>query len=731
MATGRLSSKGFERASKQLLDLTSEGLIVVDSQGRIEFANRAFREACGGEPVGLAIHELVAAAARPNVKASLDRILSGEQRSLQLRLQLAATTNALELQLERTGADDKVYGRARVVTHRSLLDAPVGMQGSLLEQKLRVLQDSERFLIVVSELDSSRLLDVNRGFERVYNVRAEDVIGKTAVEMGLLSADAQAGHAALLHSAGTRELNALDVRAPDGRTVKLLMHTAKVGDVEPALAVSIATDVTDYIVADERAKETDQRCRALFETLNDAMIFCDASGRLFDVNTAACKHFGYTREELLQMSILDIAPNPATTVDAVATELSRTSQVRFESVHRRKDGTLVPVELTICKIPYHGAFAVAGIARDLTEQRRIERQMRAGHHRLEAILQTLPDLLFEIDEDGMILDFHSSRTDLLTMPIAQFLGKKLSTLTTTEVSDIIMRSVHEALEHGLSSGAQYQVKTGRWFELSAARNAVSPGERRRAVALARDITERKHHEQELQRSNEELSRFTYTVSHDLKSPLVTIRSFAGMLRKDLAKGDSERVERDINFIEKAASRMHQLLEDLLQLSRVGRATSAPERLSLQELTQEACELVAGQIAQNGAIVEVTEERLWFTGEHTRMLEVFQNIIDNAIKFAKPGEPARVQVSIEHGTGSEPLVVCVRDHGIGIDPRFKHRLFGLFEKLQPEASGTGIGLALIKRIIDVHGGRVWIESDGIGAGAALRFTLPTMTTETTT
>jgi PAS domain S-box-containing protein len=350
---------------------------------------------------------------------------------------------------------------------------------------------------------------------------------------------------------------------------------------------------------------------------------------------------------------------------------------------------------------------------------------------MQAILQTLPDLLFEIDEDGVIRDFHSSRTDLLTVPIEHFLNKKLCELTTPEVSGVIMRSVHEALEHGHSSGAQYQVRDERWFELSAARRSVPAGQRACAIALARDITDRKHHEQELLRSNEELSRFTYTVSHDLKSPLVTIRSFAGMLRKDLVKGDSERVERDLHFIEKAATRMHQLLEDLLQLSRVGRKSAEPERLSLQELSREACELVAGQIAQNGAQVEITPTPLWLIGDRTRLLEVFQNALDNAIKFAKPNEPAHIQISIERGAATEPLIVCVRDHGIGIDARFKHRLFGLFEKLQPEASGTGIGLALIKRIIEVHGGRVWIDSDGLGTGSSLRFTLPSMSLEEVT
>lgn len=727
MATLRQSSQISGHASSHLLDLTSEGLIVVDSRARIEFANRAFREACGCEPVGLMLFELVAAAARPELRASLERFFAGAERSLQLKLQLVTSTNALELQLERReGEREHVYGRARVVTHRIALDAPESAVGMLLERKLRVLNESERFLFAVSELDSARFLDVNRAFERIYGIRAQDAVGRTAVELGLLSEEDQARHAALLHQAGTRELNALNLQAPDGRALKLLMHTSKVGDFEPALAVSIATDVTDYVAAQERAQETDQRCRVLFENLNDGMFFADAQGRFFDVNGAACKQLGYTREELLRMSVRDIAPTPSKTMRELFAAFENSSQVRYESVHRTKDGQLVPVELTLCKIPFQGAFAVAGIARDLTEQRRIEAEIREAHTRMQAILQTLPDLLFEIDEDGVIRDFHSSRTDLLTVPVERFLGNKIGDFTTPEISFAIMRSIHEAIEHGLSTGTQYQVRGQRWFELSAARRLVSHGQRACAVALARDITERKEHEQELLRSNEELSRFTYTVSHDLKSPLVTIRSFAGMLRKDLVKGDSERVERDLHFIEKAAARMHQLLEDLLQLSRVGRKTNAPERMSLQELVRDTCELVAGQITQNGAAIEVTSTPLWLHGDRTRMLEVFQNIIDNAIKFAKPNEPARIRITVEHGAVGEPPVVCVRDYGIGIDARFKHRLFGLFEKLQPDASGTGIGLALIKRILEVHGGRVWIDSDGIGAGTSLRFTLPSMT-----
>lgn len=162
MATPRQSTQNSEHASRYLLDLVSEGLIVADSRGRIEFANRAFREACGCQPEGLMLSELVDAAVRSQIKTSLERYVASTERSTQLKLQLATSTNALELSLERRDDNERLYGRAPIVTHHTALDAPESAVGTLLERKLRVLNESERFLFAVSELDSARFLDVNR-----------------------------------------------------------------------------------------------------------------------------------------------------------------------------------------------------------------------------------------------------------------------------------------------------------------------------------------------------------------------------------------------------------------------------------------------------------------------------------------------------------------------------------------------------------------------------------------
>ncbi|NLC71474.1 MAG: GHKL domain-containing protein [Desulfuromonadaceae bacterium] len=226
---------------------------------------------------------------------------------------------------------------------------------------------------------------------------------------------------------------------------------------------------------------------------------------------------------------------------------------------------------------------------------------------------------------------------------------------------------------------------------------------------------------ELEAKNAELERFTYTVSHDLKSPLITIRGFSGLLAKDAEKGDMPRVYSDVEQIKRATDKMQQLLEELLELSRIGRLVNPSKTISLSELVGEAVEILAGRI-ENGAVeVSVQEDMPMVFGDRPRLLEVFQNLIENAIKFMGNQSSPRVEIWAEKK--GEDVLCYVRDNGIGIPGRYQNKIFGLFERLDQTLEGTGIGLALVKRIIQYHGGRIWIDSEGEGKGSTFVLSLP--------
>ncbi len=236
--------------------------------------------------------------------------------------------------------------------------------------------------------------------------------------------------------------------------------------------------------------------------------------------------------------------------------------------------------------------------------------------------------------------------------------------------------------------------------------------------LRASVAERQRLIAELEAKNSELERFTYTVSHDLKAPLVTIRGFASLVEQDAGEGRIDQVRADIQRIRKAAETMSLLLEQLLDLSRIGRVVGPPETLPLGPLILEAARHVPNI---ESAQLVVAPDLPVVAGDRTRLLEVFENLLGNAVKFRGAQAAPRIEVSLRGGP--EPVIV-VSDNGVGIDPRFKEKVFGLFERLDKKVEGTGIGLAIVKRIVEFHRGRIWVESTGVaGEGSRFCLTLP--------
>lgn len=227
--------------------------------------------------------------------------------------------------------------------------------------------------------------------------------------------------------------------------------------------------------------------------------------------------------------------------------------------------------------------------------------------------------------------------------------------------------------------------------------------------------------EELEAKNSELERFTYTVSHDLKSPLVTIRGFLGFLEEDTAAGDALRVKKDISRITEATEKMQLLLDDLLKLSRIGRLKNPSEVIPFEEIVREAMEMVTGRLNSRRVQVNIATDGQPLYGDRQRLREVFENLLDNAVKCM--GTQPIPEITTGTRLAGDEIVYYVQDNGVGLDPQYREKIFKLFEKLDPAVEGTGVGLAIVKRIIDTHGGRIWVESKGIGHGSTFCFTLP--------
>jgi signal transduction histidine kinase len=227
--------------------------------------------------------------------------------------------------------------------------------------------------------------------------------------------------------------------------------------------------------------------------------------------------------------------------------------------------------------------------------------------------------------------------------------------------------------------------------------------------------------QELENRNAEMESFTYTVSHDLKSPLITVSGFLYLLKEDIREGDVRKMEADLERIDKAVVMMGKLLDDLLELSRVGRIVNEPEIVDLNQLIGQVLEGLWKSIQTIRITIVVEENMPKVRVDKTRIGQVFQNLIENAIKFRGDQQEPRIEIGCLNRAGE--TVFFVRDNGIGIDPKHHEMVFELFHRLDTRVEGTGIGLALVKRIVEIHEGRIWFESEGKGQGTTFYFTLP--------
>jgi PAS domain S-box-containing protein len=346
------------------------------------------------------------------------------------------------------------------------------------------------------------------------------------------------------------------------------------------------------------------------------------------------------------------------------------------------------------------------------ERRQLEESIKGSELRYRRFFEASRDGILILDVDtGTVVNVNQFMIEMMGFSREQFLGKKIWELGF--LNDVIAnRDNFEELKRKkyiTYENLPLETATGQKIEVEFVSNVYDVGNKKVIQCNIRNITVRRRMEiekekytKELAEKNMELERFTYTVSHDLKSPLVTIKTFLGYLEQDTLTGDTRRIEKDKLFMNNAADKMAKLLAELLEMCRVGRIVNQPVEVSFSELVQETLGIIAGPVAEKGVTVKVSDEPVTLYGDRSRLIEIWQNLLENAVKFMGDQPAPQIDIGVEYKDNQTVFFVC--DNGIGIEPKYYSKLFNLFEKLNPKMEGTGMGLAIAKRIVELYQGK---------------------------
>ena len=471
--------------------------------------------------------------------------------------------------------------------------------------------------------------------------------------------------------------------------------------------------------------------RGLLEAAPDAMVVVDEGGAIVLLNLQAEKQFGYHRDELLGQPVTAIIPVGfaerllADALRPAADALAQQIGTGIELAGLRKDGTAFPIEIMLSPLRSPEGILVTAAIRDISRRKESEAKYRG-------LLEAAPDAMVVVDQRGEIVIVNLQAEKRFGYRRDELIGQKVTNIIPEGFAERLLadalRPAADALAQQMGTGIELSArrKDGTEFPIEIMLSPLESADGILVTAAIRDITVRRGAEAqllqkvaELARSNEELGQFASIASHDLQEPLRMVASYTQLLAKRYAGQLDADADEFIAFAVDGAARMHRLIEDLLAFSRIGTRGSDPLDTSSEEAMQRALVNLRGSIDETAALV--THDPLPdVLADETQLIQLFQNLIGNAIKYQPPGIPVVKVSAVRRG---DRWVFSVRDNGIGIEAQYFERIFGVFQRLhkREEFAGTGIGLAICKKIVERHGGDISVESTA-GSGSVFRFDL---------
>lgn len=488
----------------------------------------------------------------------------------------------------------------------------------------------------------------------------------------------------------------------------------------------------------------EEMLRSVVDHVIDGIITIDEKGRVQSYNRAAEKIFGYAAGEVIGRNVNLLMPEPYHSEhDGYLSNYMRSGVAKIigigrEVVGRRKDGTTFPMDLAVSEFFVESRRFFTGIVRDITERKRAEQELRDAEARIRSVVDHVVDGIITIDEEGSVASFNPAAEKLFGYEATDVIGRNVRMLMPEPY-----HSEHDSyLQNYLATGIAKIIGIGRevigrkrngsTFPMELAVSEFHLGKQRFFTGIVRDITERKRLENELRQRLTELAQadqqknqFLAMLAHELRNPLAPMRNAAHLLKLPGLDSQAQRQSREI--IERQLEHLVRLVDDLLDISRIIRGTIELRRVPM-EITAaitRAVETAQPVIDARGheLIVSVPPSPVWISGDVIRLSQVVANLLTNAAKYTD--EASRIVLSVERE--SDAVVVGVRDEGMGISPETLPHVFDLFvqgdRSLARSQGGLGIGLTLVKRLVEMHDGTVSAASPGPGLGSEFTVRLP--------
>jgi PAS domain S-box-containing protein len=487
------------------------------------------------------------------------------------------------------------------------------------------------------------------------------------------------------------------------------------------------------------SEESGAKYRGLLEAAPDAMVVVNQGGEIVLLNVQAEKRFGYHRDELVGQKLKNIIPEGfaerlvADALRSVEDALAQQIGTGIELIGRRKDGSDFPIEIMLSPLESTEGILVTAAIRDISVRKAAEKHLVQMEERYRGLLEAAPDAMVVVNQGGEIVLLNVQAEKQFGYRRDELLGQKVKNIIPEGFAERLIadgtRTAAEALAQQIGTGIELigRRKDGTEFPIEIMLSPLESPEGVLVTAAVRDITERKSSEQhlvktvaELKRSNDELQQFAYVASHDLQEPLRMVASYTQLLAERYKGRLDSDADEFIAYAVDGSNRMQVLIQDLLAYSRAGTNGKALREIPSENALKEALVNLRATIQESGAIV--THDPLpLITTDGTQLAQIFQNLIGNAIKYRGAAVP---NVHISAVKNGNEWIFSIRDNGLGIDPQYFDRIFVLFQRLhgQAEFKGTGIGLAICKKMLERLGGRIWVESQP-EKGSTFHFALP--------